>query len=470
MAKRLIDFLRSVLPADPYQLLFLGGILCLVTVHGLRWWPPSAHPAQVRVEDSFRQFLVYAGASFLLPVMFATIAGYFICFWPGRHPIRRILVLVVFPTTATMILLLGRLLYLAGPSSSILQDSGVSLIGKLKWLQAVGFKALGFQVALIGLLLILLFVLRLAFGVSNLPLSLSGIRAGNLNEGGDWRRVLMVIWFLVALTTTTLGTFQILAVLSFHASAGKPWFSDAVVNASSVGLFAVAVLIAGPDARRTVRESIAVPKYKWTGFALLFPIAIEISLSVAGFKIDALRTAGEASDTTLGGFAVTFLVLLLPAFIEEALFRALLLKRFIRRYGMYRGIFLVCVVWAAFHFYGDFSAPTHGSYLLILYRLNGRMLMSFGGGFVLSWLTLRSGTVVPSTLAHALYNALIFSPPGYVFPWMSTVRLLIWAVAAIILFRFWPVTTEMLPEALSAHEDAPPQTGSPGSALSDRVT
>jgi hypothetical protein len=456
LAKRLIEFLRSVLPADPYQLLFLGGVVCLVTVHGVKWWPASAHASRDRVASSFGGFVLYAGASFLLPVLFATVAGYFICFWPGRHPIRRILVLVVFPAAITIILLLGRLLFLAGASSSILQNSGVAVIGNLKWLLVVAFTTLGFQVSLIGLLLILFFVLRLALGVSNLPLSLPSIRAGDSNEGSDWRPALMVTWFLIALATTIERIFLATAGLSFPALGGKHWFLAAALSASSIFAFAIGLLIAGAEARKIVRESIAVPKYKWTGFALVFPIAAEISLSVAGFKINALRITGVGSDTTFGDFAVAFLVLLLPAFFEEALFRGLLQKRFIRRYGLNRGIFLVCIAWAAFHFYSDFSMSAHDSYQQIFYRLSARVLTSLGGGFVLSWLTLKSGTVIPSTLAHALYNALIFSPPGYVFPWMSPLRTLLWAVAAIILFRFWPVPTEMGPPVIPPEDESPP--------------
>ena len=38
MPKRVAEFLRSVIPADPFQSLFLAGVVCLVVAHGLRWW------------------------------------------------------------------------------------------------------------------------------------------------------------------------------------------------------------------------------------------------------------------------------------------------------------------------------------------------------------------------------------------------------------------------------------------------
>jgi hypothetical protein len=72
--KRLVGFLRSVIPADPFQLLFLAGIVCLVVAHGLRWRPDeighlSGQPAALY----FRQVQIF----FVLPIMFAGAAGYF---------------------------------------------------------------------------------------------------------------------------------------------------------------------------------------------------------------------------------------------------------------------------------------------------------------------------------------------------------------------------------------------------------
>jgi hypothetical protein len=129
LAKRLIDFLRSVLPADPYQLLFLAGVVCLVTVHGVWWWPSTVHTLPDRMKTSFGSFVYYAGTIFIFPVIFAAVAGYFSCFWPGKHPIRRILISVVFPTIFAVVLAVGRFVYLTGPASSILQNPGPNVAG-----------------------------------------------------------------------------------------------------------------------------------------------------------------------------------------------------------------------------------------------------------------------------------------------------------------------------------------------------
>ena len=466
MAKRLIAFLRSVLPADPYQLLFLAGIVCLSTLRGLRWWsgPAVLHISPDRIATSFARFLLDAQSIFMLPAIFAVAAGWYVCFWPGKHPIRRILALVVFPGALATVLTLGRFAYLAGPPSSILQSVGTTAFSKLKWIQTITLGSLGLQVALIGLILIVLFVFRLVFRTSSLPVTLSGTCSDDTNDSSSWQSLLALIWFLIALAAW-IGRFLLgLVVVSFPVLEGKPWFLVFVVNVSSICTFAIALLIAGRDARKIIRDSIAVPKYKWTGFALFFPIAVDLLLAIALRFVERFpwspRIVGDLSTTSSpGSFAKMFLVLLLPAFFEEALFRGLLQKRFLRRYGLYRGIFLVCIVWAAFHFYGDFSYP-HGSYFQLFERLGGRFLMIFGVGFVLSWLTLRSRTIVPATLCHALYNTVIYAPPGLEFAGKGIVRTAVWGVTAIILFRFWPVPTEPSPEALPPPESASPQSGS----------
>ncbi len=84
LLKRIAEFLRSVIPANPFQLLFLAGVVCLVVAYGLRCWHGIGPFAALGV----------------FPIIFAGAAGYFICFWPGNHPVRRILGLVFLPTIA----------------------------------------------------------------------------------------------------------------------------------------------------------------------------------------------------------------------------------------------------------------------------------------------------------------------------------------------------------------------------------
>ena len=95
----------------------------------------------------------------------------------------------------------------------------------------------------------------------------------------------------------------------------------------------------------------------------------------------------------------------MDAFAEEFVFRGVLQRTFVERYGLYRGVSLVGVIWGVFHFPGDhyFLETDFGVLQKLLFRVVGCVVI----GFVLSWLTLRSGSVLPASLAHGVSNLLI---------------------------------------------------------------
>src|SRR3989442_8830101 len=86
MVKRVAEFLRSVLPDEWTQLIFLFGVVCLYIAGHLRPWPAESIYTP-------RRPLLFAAYMTLL----AGTAGYFGCFLPCRHPVRRLLYLVWFP-------------------------------------------------------------------------------------------------------------------------------------------------------------------------------------------------------------------------------------------------------------------------------------------------------------------------------------------------------------------------------------
>jgi len=189
LLKRAAEFLRSVIPADPFQLLFLAGISCLVVAHGLRWWPVEVCLGPDQFTDSFGRQLRIFGALFVYPIIFAGTTGYFVCFWPGGHPVRRILGLVFLPTMAGLGLMFSRLVYLSGPSSSVLESTGSIVTHRIHWAQTMLWKLAGFQFSLTGLLLIAIFTSRLALGIATLPLALPGRHALQAEDFGSWRRL-----------------------------------------------------------------------------------------------------------------------------------------------------------------------------------------------------------------------------------------------------------------------------------------
>lgn len=266
----------------------------------------------------------------------------------------------------------------------------------------------------------------------------------------------MLLWFLVSFTffPSTLFSFVTIGIPSLRVS-GLPsyvqgaWFWRVAPVAEVVLVFGITLCIMGREGRQTVRSSIRLPTLRWSWLALAFPACIDFLISTGQYLVDRAHWAahdfGRFEPPQFGSYFsvpdVWFLLLFFAAFFEEVIFRGLLQPRFIHRYGLYRGIFLVGIVWAASHFFSDFSF-SHFTDAEIFLKLGLRLFMCVTLSFVLAWLTLRSGSVVPAAIAHTVYNILVFSAFGLPFTGKSTLRIAFWAVLAYRLFRYWPVPEE----------------------------
>jgi membrane protease YdiL (CAAX protease family) len=427
----------------------------------LKWWPSGLYVAPQRVADSFGQTVQSLGVLFVLPITFAALAGYFVCFWPGDHPIRRILGLICFPAIAGMCLTFGRILYLSAPSSSILEGTRSAVAGKISWAWSLPWKFLtGFHFCLIGLLRIAIYTCRLAFGITVLPLSLPGNAASTAPDLESWKRIQFLIWVLVGphfflygfLVFLTTGLPMILS-MRVPAYSQSIWFSRFFGVAAAIVVLAVILWIAGREGRQVIWKTIRFPKPEYICLALAIPIGIGVLLSAGQYLFDRAQWMAQSFGTlgspqfgsyfTLPDFWL--LLLFFSAFVEEMIFRGFLQHRFVQRYGIYRGIFLVGVVWAAFHFFSDFSfvrITDQGAILNLASRIFNCVVLSY----VLGWLTLRTGSILPASLAHAIYNVLAFSEFGQPFPGKSTLQVSLWGVLACVLFRYWPARTETGPE------------------------
>jgi membrane protease YdiL (CAAX protease family) len=455
--KRAAEFLRSVIPADPFQLFFLAGIACLVIAHGAKWRLVGVGVAAGQPTGWFGQLLQMLGPLFVYLIIFGGTAGYFVCFWPGSHPVRRIVGWVFLPTLAGVGLMLTCLAYRTLPSSSVLESTGAVVAQRIHWVQAMSWELSGFRFTSLGLLLIAIFTSRLAFGIASLPLALPGRHVLESEDPGSWRRVQILLWFLVGVTFLPFALVSFLTMgLPLVLTSRLPsfvqsdWFQGLFPSIDGVLVLGIALCIMGKDGRTTARRSIRLPDLRWPFVALMFPTGIDILISVGQYTLDRARWAaadfGKLEPPQFSSYFTvpdTWLVLLFfAAFFEEVIFRGLLQPRFIHRYGLYRGIFLVGIVWAAFHFFSDFSF-THFTDQEALGKLCFRMFMCVVLSFVLAWLVLRSESVIPAAIAHALYNVLVSSPLGPPFAGKEVLRVALWGALAYLLFRYWPVPSEI---------------------------
>lgn len=457
--KRLGEFFRSVIPADPFQLLFLGGIVSLIAAHGLRWQPAGFPPAGQSSGD-LGLWLQHGEVFFLYLIIFSGIGGYFVCFWPGKHPVRRVIWLVCVPTLLGLGLMLARVYYLGAASSSVLESANSVFGLRLRWAGATLWKLPeGFQFTLLGLVLIAIFTSRMVLGIARLPVTLP--HTGIAEESSTaWRSLQIVIFVLV-------GPLFLVSVLLSFVCIGIPfmlyarlpvyvqsiWFSRLAPVVETVAACSVVLWLMGQENRRTVWGSIRRPDGISTVLSLAFPVGTALLISTGHFIVDrqlwVAHGFGKIPEPEIGSYFdipdLHFLLLFFGAFLEEIIFRGLLQKRFIQKYGMYRGIFFVGMVWAAFHFFSDFSF-TRATDLMVLEHFGTRVFMCVTLSFVLGWLTLRSKSVIPATMAHALYNIFVLSSFGPPFPGKDMLRLGLWAILAHTLFHCWPVRAEDSPE------------------------
>jgi membrane protease YdiL (CAAX protease family) len=464
--KRLAQFFRSVLPADPWQLVFLAGVIFLFICPRLPWRPSAemfmskavpVGPISESVTKSFGQVIVL-----LYPALFAGLMGYATCFYPGPRPVRRILGLVLLPGLFSVVSILFVFYQLSGSGTSVLETHAlIPLV--YRWLRTSFWHfPLGYEFCVFSLLLIGAFVVRLRSGTSSLPLALPGPTA-SLYEAADlWPKIQILIFTLLAPLFLIAGFFGVLLGLPYfflHGSVLVVYASMMRIVGSVLDaalLIALAVWILGPWGRNVARRSLQLLEPRYALFAFLLPILISGLPQVSDFLVDRVHWAAYSFNQTFAPQIGAYfdlshlwdpwlLLMIFGAFAEEIVFRGLLLQNLISRYGFHRGIFLTGIIWGAYHFRGDsYSGLSVGGVFL---RLAHRILFCLALNYVFSWMTLRWKSIIPAGIAHSVSNMLVVAGINDTIPWSAELRILEWAVVAFFLFRYWPLArTESLEE------------------------
>ena len=94
----------------------------------------------------------------------------------------------------------------------------------------------------------------------------------------------------------------------------------------------------------------------------------------------------DASDTSLALLA--FSVAILTPFAEELLFRGFILGMLLKRYSDIQSIVISSLIFAIAH------EPI-------------AMVLAFGGGLLYGWVRVRTGSILPGMIAHAIWNGFI---------------------------------------------------------------
>ena len=378
---RLVAFARSVIPRDPNQLFFLAGSILLLISLQLRCYPLlDFQPFGDLFRHAFQSWRLFAVTALSL-VSLAGAAGLFLCFWPGTHPVRLILGFVMIPALTGIGFIAKR--YLLVSQQPYFQRGSVLQHGSHN--EAWGFNTVwslgpAVHITVLGLALLLIFVARLATGNSSLPVSVAFVNDAGPGGAEMWERIRVFVWI------STVGSLPLGIVASFSitslyrlagGSSGHPLSSPALYLLSAAlataCLAGAAAWAVGKDRWNELRQFIRPAESKFVVLGVIFPIAIEFVPNLAGYSLDRMNwAASQLNSAAPPLFGWYFHIprgyhfwYLLGAAWEEVIWRGYLQPRFVRRYGLIRGIFLLGLVWAAVHFTGDFRGSMRDSEVLI---------------------------------------------------------------------------------------------------------
>jgi|ERR1700722_1352188 len=464
--KRLGQFLRSVIPSDPWQLVFLVGVVLLFVSPRLPWHTSAeilaakGFPLGLDSEALLKNLqLVIA---FLYPVTFAGLVAYLTCFYPGPKPVRRVIWFVFLPALISLALIFSILYRISRRPSSVFEPPALL---PLQWLRSNiwGFPV-GLYFCVFSLLLILAFVIRLQFGKSSLPLVLPLSSIPSDETPDSWNRTRFLILILLGPLFLLSGLVRLPLALPFifsNQSLPSAYLNvariiEALVEAAV--LMALALWILGQPRRNVVRRSFQLPEPRYAFLAFLLPIGLSGLLSAPAYLVARTNWAIYAFQQTFAPQFASYFdlsrvrdpwlpLLTFGAFAEEFVFRGLLLRKLMSRYGFHRGIFLTGIVWAAYHFRSDsYSGLSVGG---VFFHLARRILICLAMNYVLAWMTLRWKSIIPAGIAHTVSNILVVAGINYQTPWSGELRVLEWTVVAFLLFRYWPVAQTAPAEAIS---------------------
>jgi membrane protease YdiL (CAAX protease family) len=464
--ERLRKFIRSVLPVDLTQLIFLGGVLCLIIAPHLRWWPaPVTNPQSLETlfgtdadqQAQFERWRFFIIA--VLPIIFAYGAGIFVSFWPGKRPVRRTSLFVLLPAIGGIGWICEHFVSLQTPRGSIFLSGSARLRESFDVARTTLWTlGPGFRICLLGIVLILVFIWRIIFRTSSLPIAVPS--EGNLPDDADtWHRARLLIWFSVApgfvAVSAVISILTIIFQSVFRDFTGREIFvwqygsANVVLGCAFIG---AALWISGPAGRQATVRALRWCQPSYLLLAAAFAFGIDFAVSAGKYLFDYFywsahfygRLAPPHIDVcfSVPSHSFQFLIgIVFGVLAEEITFRAILQQWLIQRYGIWRGLFFVGAAWSAIHFYTDFNLQM--TELDALLGVCQRIFMCLALGFVFGWLTLRTKSIWPAVISHASFNILASSPSDYQFTERATVRAALWALLAYILFRYWPVQADL---------------------------
>jgi membrane protease YdiL (CAAX protease family) len=407
-----------------------------------------------------------------LSVFAAGVMGYYLVFVGCKKPGRRLLDSVLLPTAAGLIANLTVAFFwfrdLGEPAHFVAQLPGASHLWEPRILLSLAVSlGTGSQFTSIAFILVAAFFIFYSWGHATLPIHLPPESISDaFSSAEEQRRTMLFVWTAIGLSFLLQVPGIALLIFSDWIRPSASWlygtWSLWLTQFIGAGALLVFVLVAvGASGRTMIPAMLRIPRAKDIAVAVLLPAAIAIIGPLASYvharvlwSIHGWGTSVPPVPRTFFEFpSVASIWYFVPALVEEIAWRGYLQPRFIRRYGLARGIFLVGVVWGAFHFSWDFRPSMNARDIGV--QLVVRIATMVTVSYILAWLTIRSDSILPAAVAHAVYNMFIIGF-SFRFPNPRWLSIFLWAVAGFVLFHFFPP-----PSTTTVAESAIPPTPEP---------
>ena len=227
----------------------------------------------------------------------------------------------------------------------------------VNWVQ-IHFSAL-------GILCASYFMVRMVTGRSSLPLSLNVSLTSSSEQEADWRRIWIFVWFSMTCSFLAFGAGELplyglaLLIKDLATSPATKWLVWMRASAGTAVMAGLAAWAIRNNRLNEMRRFLKLPPASDVASTVVIVGANWSFLRLIMYAHDRVVWAatefGKFEAPRLGMYFLApqrslFAEYLPAALFEEIIYSGCFQPRFVRRYGILRGLVILGLVWGAYHF------------------------------------------------------------------------------------------------------------------------